>query len=430
MNVLLAGALGYWLRGQWQRASPSLRRWLLPALGWRLLLTAISSLRPSPDAQLMGKFSRLLTADFWAQPTAAPALWQGNQFQAAGESVTFYAWSNTLYFIKLLALTNIVTNSKLWLNALYLSVLCFIACWSLVRALAQAFPLASVAAARVAFLAWPTVIWWTAGLTKETLLLGAGAGLVSLALPAIYGAHSSQPVRLSKGLARLVVGIVLAWVMFRMRYFFALPLLGGLLALALVRLATRRGWLRAGWWPQIGGLLVALTLLAGPAIIGGNKLVRIKFLVDEIDRNYHHGLLTSSGRPHLEYTDWQPTPLGLLRHAPLAAEQVLVRPWLGESRQLFYIGAGLENALIIILLLLSVAAIVRRRPGRLPVALVVVLIVYCLLLAAFIGLSTPNLGTLSRYRAAFLPWLILLLLQNDYARSLLKRLGQWGRVAS
>ncbi|MEJ7661615.1 MAG: hypothetical protein WKG07_19510 [Hymenobacter sp.] len=43
-------------------------------------------------------------------------------------------------------------------------------------------------------------------------------------------------------------------------------------------------------------------------------------------------------------------------------------------------------------------------------ALGVFLLLYCLLLAAFIGLNTPNLGTLHRYRAALLPWLLLLVL--------------------
>jgi hypothetical protein len=44
-------------------------------------------------------------------------------------------------------------------------------------------------------------------------------------------------------------------------------------------------------------------------------------------------------------------------------------------------------------------------------------------LAGLIGLSTPNLGTLLRYRTVLLPWLLWLLLQNDYARRLLRRLG-------
>ena len=67
---------------------------------------------------------------------------------------------------------------------------------------------------------------------------------------------------------------------------------------------------------------------------------------------------------------------------------------------------------------LALVAAVRggRGSSRQPVALVVFLLLYCLLLAAFIGLNTPNLGTLHRYRAALLPWLLLLALPNDYFR--------------
>ena len=54
--------------------------------------------------------------------------------------------------------------------------------------------------------------------------------------------------------------------------------------------------------------------------------------------------------------------------------------------------------------------------------LVLALLLYCLVLAGLIGLSTPNLGTLHRYRAVLLPWLLWLLLQHDGARRLLRRL--------
>jgi hypothetical protein len=41
---------------------------------------------------------------------------------------------------------------------------------------------------------------------------------------------------------------------------------------------------------------------------------------------------------------------------------------------------------------------------------VLVLLCYCLVIAALIGLSTPNVGTLSRYKTAFQPILVFLLL--------------------
>jgi hypothetical protein len=247
--------------------------------------------------------------------------------------------------------------------------------------------------------------------------MGAESGFVALWLTLLY---QGWPTGLWRVLSRVLMLLLLAWVMVRIRYFFALPLLGGLVALALVRLATRRGWLGVGRWSQVGGMLLLLVLAAGLGIIVSNKVVSVKFLADEVGRNYQHGLFTSSGRPHLEYADWDPSPLGLLRHAPAAAVQMFVRPWLGESNQPLYVAAGLESMLLTGLLVLALVAVWRGRAGHLPPALVIMLVAYCLLLAAFIGLSTPNLGTLNRYRTALLPWLLFLLLQNDYARRLMR----------
>lgn len=431
LNIGLLGALVAWLRAEYRRAGPGLRRWLLPALGWRLLLTASSSYWPSPDLLASNpdlpnptKWSNWLAAFFWEQPAQIWPTLQSASFHLHGQTAAFYQWSNTLFFYKLLALLGMISGGVLWLSGFYLSVLCFVACWKLVRALACVFPEASVVGAGVAFLAWPTVVWWTAGLTKETLVVGAGAGVVALGMPLLYG---PAPARGWPAVGRVVLALLLAWIMVRMRYFFALPLLGGLLALAAVRLATRRGWLGGGRLPQVGGLL--LLLAAGGVVavgVGGEHLSLIYFS-REVAANYQHGLQTSVGRPHVEYADWQPTPAGLLRNAPLAAAQTLVRPWPGESARPSYIGAGLENALLTFLVVLALLAVWRGRAGRLPAALVVVVLSYCLLLAAFIGLSTPNLGTLSRYRAALLPWLLLLLLQNDYVRHWLKKIPGAGK---
>lgn len=419
LNVLLISMLIAWLRAEYQRAELPLRRWLLPALVWRLLLTAASTYQLSPDAQHAQDDAKLLAKALWAHPAHLLATLQAASFSVDGHYFTYYQWSNTLFFIKVLALLNLASGGLFWLNALYLSVLCFLACWGLVRTLARVLPATPAAAGAVAFLLWPTVVWWTAGFTKETLVVGAGAGLVALALPGLYG---SRPTRLAPLLGRLLLGLLLAWLMVRMRYFFALPLLGGLLALAAVRLATRRGWLGPGPLPQVGSLLLLLGLAGATAVALGGQHLALSYFSREVNANYQHGLLTSPGRPHLAYDDWQPTTAGLLRHAPLAAAQVLVRPWPGESAQPLYVGAELENVLLVSLFATALVAVWRGRAGRLPVALVVVLTAYCLLLAAFIGLSTPNLGTLHRYRVALLPWLLVLLLQNDYARRLLKEL--------
>lgn len=421
LNLGLLTGLGFWLRAAYRTAPPGLRRWLLPALAWRLLLTALGTQMPESDILVATVDSKLITSILWQHPAGAWATLQANEFALHGAYLHIYAWSNTLFWYKILALLNLATGGLLWLNVSYLSIGCFIGCWHLVRALARTLPATPAGAGLVAFLLWPTVVWWTNGLTKETLLIGIGAGFVALALPVLYG--SGLPRRFGAAAGRLLAGLLLAWLMVRMRYYFALPLVGGVLALAVVRRATRRGWVRPVAWQQVGALLLLLSGVGAAAGALGGEQMQLAYFSHEVNTNYHHGLQASPGRPHVRYSDWDPTPLGLLRHAPLAAEQVLVRPWLGESERPRYIGAGLENALLVALVLLALVAAARGRGGRLPVVLTVLLLVYCVLLGAFIGLSTPNLGTLHRYRAGLLPWLLLLLLQNDYARHGLRALG-------
>ena len=96
-------------------------------------------------------------------------------------------------------------------------------------------------------------------------------------------------------------------------------------------------------------------------------------------------------------------------------------PW--EDTAPLYVGAWLENVVLLVVLVGAGLGLVRRRPGYLPFALVLALVVYCLLLAALLGLSTPNLGTLNRYRSVLLPYLLLLALQHEVAARWLRRLG-------
>ena len=407
LNLLLGVGLAWWLRRELRRAPPGLRHWLLPALAWRLVLTAASGCWPSPDGQFMQHWSRGLTAEIWQHPALAGALLNGSKVNLAGTVLPFYSLSNTLFCLKILALLNFASLGNGWLNALYCSLFCFGGCWWLARNWQRALPATPPGALALALLLWPSVVWWTAGITKEALLLGSETALVALVLPALVGSRPATPAGWLRGGSKFLLIILLAWISFRVRYFFAAPLLGGLLALAAGRWTTRRGWLGGGWRPQVGALLAGLALEAGVAIAWGGRHFELSYFSEQTDLNYQAELRQSRDRPHLEYANWDPTPAGLLRQAPQAALQTLTRPWLGESARLPYLAAGLENALLLALLGLALA---RGGRGRWPpAALAAFLLLYCLLLAAFIGLNTPNLGTLHRYRAALLPWLLLVL---------------------
>jgi hypothetical protein len=416
LNVLLLAGLAAWLRAEFRRAAPGRRRWLLPALALRL---AAGLLPHGPDSRYMSFWGEALTAQFWVRPGAAWALWQGHELQAGAHVLDMYQWSNTLFIIKLLGLLNFASLGSTWLNACYLSFFSFVGCWGLVRTLARLFPAAPVGAGVVAFLLWPSVVWWGSGITKEALLLGSSAMLTALALRKLYGNQSGNWwAQLGSW---LLLGL-LAWLHVRLRYFFALPLLGCLLALAATMLATRRGWLPAGWRWQLLALAGGLGLAGLLVVAVGGEPVSQAFVTSQLWQNYQHGLATSVGRPHLEYLALLPTLGSMARHFLLAALQALARPWLGESAAPLYVAAGFENLLLLGLLLRGIWRAACGRPGWLPAGLVLALLLYCLVLAGLIGLSTPNLGTLHRYRAIVLPWLIWLSLQgeNEEKRAVVK----------
>jgi hypothetical protein len=413
-NVLLLALLVGWLRAQYRQAAPGLRRWLLPTLALRL---AAGLFPHGPDSQFMSFWGQLFATQFWAQPSASWALWQGHELRAGAKIMKIYEWSNTLFTIKILGLLNLASLSSQWLTSCYFSLGCFVACWGLVRTLARLFPAAPVGAGVVAFLLWPSVVWWASGITKEALLLGSGTALIALFLQELYG-EQPQHSWVRPGRWLLLGG--LAWVHLRMRYFFALPLLGSLLALVSATLAERCGWLRARW-PQLALVLLASLAVVGVLVVAvGGEPVSKAFVTKQLWGNYLHGIHTSPGRPHLVYQGLQPTVRSMASYFPLAAFQALVRPWLGESAAPLYLIAELENLLLAGLLVWAAVAVGRGRAGQLPPALVLALLLYCLVLAGLIGLSTPNLGTLHRYRAVLMPWLLWLLLQHDGARQLLR----------
>ncbi|SHK80863.1 hypothetical protein SAMN02746009_01607 [Hymenobacter psychrotolerans DSM 18569] len=412
LNSGLLLLLWRWL--QPRLAEPLLGRWLLPLLALKVLACAIATYFIGGDPQYYLTWSRAFNQQLWAEPGAWLRTLAADEFHFGGLHLVFHGFSNTLFFIKLLSGVQLAANGSAFLTGLYCSLFCFVACWELVRAVARAWPATPAGAMLIGFLAWPSVVYWTSGITKECLLVGSGAAVVALVVGWLYG---GRPVRL----ATLGLAILLAGLHFQMRFFFAGLLLAALSGLGLLRVAER---LLGGLRRWLAVLLMAGWLLGGAWVLGEiSPVFSLNKFTSRLLINYHTLQQKSAHGPHLEYPNLQPTGESLLQHTPQAVAAALSRPWPWEGSSPLYVAAGLENLLLLVLLLWAAAETVRGRPGRLPFAVVVALLAYCLLLAALLGLSTPNLGTLNRYRVALLPYLLWLALQHPGAARWLRRLG-------
>lgn len=416
LNATLAVLFWRWL--QVQLRVPQLGRWVLPTLALKLLAWVTACWKPSSDATYMQGFSEPMTRQLLQQPEEWLRTVLGDEFHFYDSLLTykwhvvFHGYSNTFFTFKLLSVLNLASYSTNWGNGLYLSLFCFVACWTLARTAAQVFPQTPAGASLVGFLVWPMVVYWTAGITKESLVLGSAAGLVAIVVRWLYG---NKPV----SVASIIGFVLLALLQFKMRYFFAAMLFAGLGGLVLMRLLELLGLTRR--WVLV--VAFAATIGAGAWIGSEVTLVfRTNRITLQLLRNYNQLSRESEGKPRIVFTDFRPTAESALRNAPQAAWEALSRPWFWEGGAL-YKAAGLENAALLVILTVAVVATLRGRPGRLPFALVVAVLFYCIALAVLLGLSTPNLGTLNRYRAALLPFVLWLALQNNYAAQVMRRLG-------
>lgn len=118
----------------------------------------------------------------------------------------------------------------------------------------------------------------------------------------------------------------------------------------------------------------------------------------------------------------KPNLKSFAKETPKAFINTLFRPFLFESKSPLILLSGMENFLFIILLIL--VFFFKKRPSRTNVNLIYFSLTFALILVLFIGLTTPVMGSIVRYKAPALPFLFLslfLLLDTKKTTSFFKK---------
>ncbi|KAA6435583.1 hypothetical protein ACD591_01575 [Rufibacter glacialis] len=315
----------------------------------------------------------------------------------------FREYSNSFFFLKPLALLYMLTGNSYWWSGVYLSLFSFWGCWFLVLQLRQYYP-AFGSSAIISFLFFPSVVFWTSGVLKDSVLMGSLCLSVGLLLQ-LYHARSAPSVALKVLL--LLPCLYLFW---RIKFFLAAVLVVLMGTFLLTKWAT-------GQFPWVSsktrqGILWASILLVGILVASfAHPAFTINFFVEHLVHNYRSlSQMTDPSNPVLSFPHLQPSLGSILWHAPSAILQILFRPFLWEPAPLFYKFMALENLFLQLLTATTVLYLLRRRQlPRLPSCLGV-LLVFFFLSAVLVTLPTPNLGSLHRYRAPLLPFFLTVVL--------------------
>lgn len=339
-------------------------------------------------------------------------LWRGDE--------TFRIWSSlnfqqprALFFAKITSVFNLLSGDNYWIISLYFSFLSFCCSWWLVRALAKFYPAAEKAAA-FAFLFFPSIVFWTSGLVKECLAM-ASLYFLSTAFLKVWKA---EKVRVIEWLA---VPLAL-WFLWNLKYYY----LAAFLPIASTCLVVRRIIEpHVSFRHPLPKALVWLVIFIVP--VSAVSLVHPNFypqhFLEVVVSNYETFVTISQPQDVIHYSNLEADLGSVLQYAPKALFSGLFRPFPWEAENVFQILASLENMLMLLLFITSLARwknAVREKDRMLLFAVTLYVIVLCI----FLALSTPNFGTLSRYRVGFLPFFVLLITTSNPVVDRLQRFLQ------
>lgn len=298
----------------------------------------------------------------------------------------FYNDSRTI--IRLNALLRIFSFGIYNVHVVFFSFLSLIGLNGLFKIFKITTPVKQKLIFAAVFLA-PSVLFWTSGILKEGILMFA-IGIFLYSLQQIIENKFSY-----KYLLLIFAGT--AFLLLIKTYVFFLLFPGAIAWLWAAKTGNKNVLLKF-----IGCYLIfALMLFCLELIIPQLNIVKIIYWKNHNFRvvAQHFGSGSYYELPLLEPTLW-----GIVKNIPAAIFNVFIQPDWKHFNNPFAWVAGIENILIIFLVILSFLCRNKLRDEQEP--LFYLSLFFVLALFALIGLTTPVIGSLVRYKAPALPFLL------------------------
>ncbi len=339
-----------------------------------------------------------------------------------------------LFIIKITSVINLATQQNYWFTSFYFSLFAFSGLWQAANTLSRLFPRTKLAAI-FAFILFPSVIFWSGGLQKESLALGIMAWLIHWFLDVFY-VHRVRSrffwVQVSTG---SLMGLYVLW---KLKFYYFGSLVPILFTIVLAHGVYQR--LLSGkkqnqtWWLSPILFIGILSLLLLLASFMHPKLHLSEFmhvLVLNHNASFHFSApddLIYFYRTDAGFATLTSTVGNLLYNTPLAFVSGLFRPFIWEANNKLKLIAGLENLWVLLFTLHALFVVFFRKRTFFQEKtltskqyfLIIGALVYIAFLATLLALASPNFGTLVRYKVGFMP-VFLYLIHLPIA----SRLHQW-----
>ena len=290
--------------------------------------------------------------------------------------------------IKLNALLMFVSLHVYFVHILFMCFISLLGWVLLTNAILKFAPQANAVFA-IPVMLLPSVLFWTSGVMKEPVLV-LGLGVFMLGLLSFGTGDRGKNV---KALAVLVAG---AFIIILIKFFVLVCLIPAVIAFLILRQNQNTITIFLKY-----GVVNLLLLLAAFNI---NHLIPRLDLQQMLVNKQMHSVKEASyfkAGSRIDIPALDNSASSIIETAPVGIWNTITRPYLWEGKNIMMLASGAENVLIVLFMITCLAFSDLKNLKQLN--LLLFLINFALAYFALIGICTPVLGNLVRYRAPVLP---------------------------
>ena len=372
--------------------------------------------------------SKYIWEAFWDSPGKALQLILANgennpnTFEYASEIIYYYD-QPSYFVVRIAGIFDILTFHTYSATAVLFALLSFSGIWAMFLVFYRMFPKMHLQLA-IALFFIPSVFFWGSGLLKDSITLGA-LGWATYAFVQIF-------LFRKKFVSSIVLLLISFFCMYEVKIYILLCFVPALMI-----------WYYMVNMSKIKNLVLKVMILPFTIIFlltGGYYSIKI---IGQENRRYNLERLSytaESTARWLSYVsereggsgytlgDFDYSLSGIIRKTPSAIWVTLFRPYMWEVKNLAMFFSALESLILLIFTVFALVNIIIQRKimTLFTHPVVVFCLVFSIIFAFAIGISTYNFGTLVRYKIPMMPFYIiglcLILFQSSRKRRFIKKI--------
>lgn len=303
----------------------------------------------------------------------------------------------SLFFIKVISILYLLTDSNYWISGLFLSLFSFLGSWYLAGKVLQNYP-GSKTAVLISLFYFPSIIFWSSGILKETLAWPCIA-----ILSAIYiQVYKEKEIKI----IQIILGIILFAIAWKLKYHYAVVWL--LCAISASMFSVIKKYFPVNFYQPT---FVILILIFAFALSFVHPNFHLENLMHVITAN-HEKILSISGPGNtVDFIHVGNQYLKFFVNLPVSlfAGLFLPFPWQGSNQMIIIVGS--LNFLVFTLFLFKIFEVIRS--GKMQGGIAFGITYYIIILSILMAYTTPNFGTLERYKISYLPFFLIWILNAN-----------------